>query len=45
MRWAEQVAYMEESRGVYRVWVEKPEEKRTLERPTHRWKDTIKMDL
>jgi hypothetical protein len=36
---------MEEGRGVYRVLVRKPEEKRTLGRPRHRWEDNIKMDL
>ena len=34
-----------ESRGVFRVLVVKPEEKRLLERPRHRWKDNIKPDL
>ena len=28
-----------------RVLVGKPEEKRSLGRPRHRWKDNIKMDL
>jgi hypothetical protein len=36
---------MGESRGVYRVLVRKPEGKRPLGRPRHRWKDNIKMDL
>jgi hypothetical protein len=30
---------------VYRVLVGKPEGKRPLERPRHRWEDEIKMDL
>jgi len=34
----------EGKRGVYRVLVGKPEGKRPLGRPRHRWKD-IKMDL
>ena len=34
-----------ERRGVYRVLVGKPEEKRQLGRPRHRWEDNIKMDL
>ena len=38
------VAYGE-SRGVYRVLVGKPEGKRPLGRPRHRWEDNIKMDL
>jgi len=33
---------MEESRGVYRVLVGKPEQKRPLVRPKHRWEDNIK---
>ena len=32
-------------RGVYRVLVGKPEGKRPLGRPTHRWEYNIKMDL
>jgi len=32
-------------RGIYRVLVGKPEEKRPLGRPRHRWEDNIKMDL
>jgi hypothetical protein len=30
--------------GVYRVLVGKPEGKRSLGRPRHRWEDNIKMD-
>ena len=45
MRWAGHVASMEESRGVYRVLVGKPEGKRPLGRPRRRWEDNIKMDL
>jgi hypothetical protein len=36
---------MGEGRGVYRVLVVKPEEKRPLGRPRCRWKDNIKMYL
>jgi len=36
---------MEESRGVYRVLVGKPEGKRPLGRPWYRSEDNIKMDL
>jgi hypothetical protein len=36
---------MGERRGVYRVWVGKPEEKRLIGRPKRRWEGTIKMDL
>jgi hypothetical protein len=45
MRWAGYVARMGEGRGVYRVLVGKPEGKKPLERPRHRWEDNIKMDL
>jgi len=34
-----------ERRGIYRVFVGKPEQKRPLGRPRHRWEDNIKMDL
>jgi hypothetical protein len=34
-----------ERRGVYRVLVGKPEGKRLLGRPRHRWDDKIKIDL
>ena len=36
---------MGDGRGVYRVLVGKPEGKRPLGRPRHRWEDNIKMDL
>jgi hypothetical protein len=45
MRWARQIARMGEGRGVHRVLVGKPEGKRPLRRPRHRWEDNIKMDL
>jgi hypothetical protein len=45
MRWAGHVTRMGEERNVYRVLAEKPEGKRPLERPRHRWEDGIKMDL
>jgi hypothetical protein len=45
MRWAGHVVRMGEERGVHRVLVEKPEGKRPLGRPRHRWEDNIKMDL
>ena len=32
-------------RGVYRVWVGKPEGKRPLGRHRRRWEDNIKMNL
>jgi hypothetical protein len=34
-----------EVRGVYRILVGKPEGKRSLVRPRHKWEDNIKMDL
>jgi hypothetical protein len=37
MRWAGQVARMGEGRGMHRVRVGKPEGKRPLGRPRHRW--------
>jgi hypothetical protein len=36
---------MWEGRGVYRVLVRKPEGKRPLRRPRHRWEGNIKADL
>jgi hypothetical protein len=36
---------MGEGRGVYRVLMGKPEEKRPLGRPRCRWEDNIKMGL
>jgi len=45
MRWAGHVARLEEGRCVHMVLVGKPEGKRQLGRPRHRWEDNIKMDL
>ena len=45
MRWAGHVARMGEERGVYRVFVGKPEGKRPMGRPRRRWVDNIRMDL
>ena len=39
------MARMEEGRVVHRVLVGKPEGKRPLGRPRHRWEDNIKVDL
>ena len=39
------MARMGEGRGVHRVLVGKPEEKRPLGRPRRKWEDNIKMDL
>jgi hypothetical protein len=35
---------MEERRGAYMLLAGKPEGKRPLGRPSHRWEDNIKMD-
>jgi hypothetical protein len=45
MRWAGHVARMGEGRDVYRVLVGKPEGKRPLGRPRHKWDDNIRMGL
>ena len=45
MRWAEHVARMGEEMGVYGVLVGKPEGKKPLVRPRHRWVDNITMGL
>jgi hypothetical protein len=45
MRWVGHVALMGEERKVYKVLGRKPEGKRPLERPRHRWEDGIRMDL
>jgi len=39
------VVRMGERIGVYRILVRKPEGKRPLGRPRHRWEDNIKMNL
>jgi len=45
MKWAGHVARMSEEREVYRVLVGKPEGRRSLGRPRHRWVGNIRMDL
>jgi hypothetical protein len=45
MWWAGHVARMGEGRGVYRVLVGRPEDKRPLGRPMRRWEDNIKLGL
>jgi hypothetical protein len=45
MKWVGHVARMGERKGVYRVLVGRPEVKRPLEIPRHRWGDNIKLDL
>jgi hypothetical protein len=44
-RRAGHVAYIGERRDKYRVLVGKPEGKRPLGRPRHRWEDNIKVNL
>ena len=39
------MAHVRERRGIHRVLLGKPEEKRPLERPRRRWDDNIKLDL
>jgi len=39
------VARTGEKRGVYRVFVRKPQGKRPLGRPRRRWVDNVRMDL
>jgi hypothetical protein len=43
--WAGHVARMGEKRGTYRILVGRPEGRRPLHRPRHRWEDNIKMNL
>jgi hypothetical protein len=45
MRWAGHVAQMGEKRNAYRLLVGKPEGKRPLGRPRHRWVDNIRWIL
>jgi hypothetical protein len=43
--WAGHVARMGEMRSAYSVLVEKPEGKRPLGKPRHRWDDNTKMNF
>jgi hypothetical protein len=46
MRWVGHVVRIgEEKKNAYRLLVEKPEGKRPLGRPRHKWVDNIRMDL
>jgi hypothetical protein len=45
IRWAGHVARIGEKRNAYRLLVGKPEGRRPLGRPRHRWVDNIGMDL
>jgi hypothetical protein len=45
MRWAGHVSRMGGDNGLHRVLVGKPERKRSLGRPRHRWENNIKINL
>ena len=45
MKWMGRTARMGDRRGAYKVLEGKPEGKRPLGRPRHRWEDNIKMGL
>ena len=45
LRWAGQVARMEECRSAFKILTGKPTGKRPLGRPRRRWEDNIRMDL
>jgi hypothetical protein len=45
MRWAGRLARMGDKRNAYRLMVRKPEGRRPLGRPRHRWVVNIRMDL
>jgi len=45
MRWTGRVALVGETRGADRILMGKPEGKRPLGRPRHRWENNIKMDI
>jgi hypothetical protein len=42
---SQNVAQIEDERNAYQILITKPEGKRPLERPRHKWVDNIKMDL
>jgi hypothetical protein len=45
MRWTGHVARRGEKQNAYRILVGKPERKRPLGGPRHRWVDNIKIDI
>jgi hypothetical protein len=45
LKWAGQVAHMGQKRNVYRGFVEKPKGQTPFGKPTHTWKENIKLDL
>jgi hypothetical protein len=44
-RWVRHVAHMGQMKNAYKILVRKPEGKRLLKRPRHRWEDNIRTDL
>jgi hypothetical protein len=45
MRWVGHVTCMGERRNAYKILDRKPEGKKALRRPMHRWENNIRMDL
>ena len=45
LRWAGNIARMEEDRSAFKILTGKPTGKRPLGRLGHRWEDNIRMDL
>jgi hypothetical protein len=45
MKWTGHIARMGAKRNAYRILVGKPDGKRSLKRPRHRWVDNIKIDF
>lgn len=45
MEWAGHVASIEKKRKAYRILIGKPEGKRTLPKPRHKWKDNNRTEL
>jgi hypothetical protein len=43
MRWAGHITRVGEKRHAYRILVEKPEGKKPIRKPRHRWENNIKM--
>jgi hypothetical protein len=45
LRWAGHVARMGERRGAYKTLVGRPERRRPLGKPWHRWENNINIDI
>jgi len=43
--WAEHVVYMQDSKGSYKFLVGRPDRKKSLGKPWHKWQDDIKICL